>query len=546
MALPDNNFGAAGTAGPVGEPLMILTTYDPVLSTSAILEAKSRGAKIINMSFQTQVPGVVGWTLLPYERVTEDVRNSGVLIFASAGNDGANMDREDCWWVFCWKATVYAPCENDGVICVAGIQANDYAGTENDSVGKHPGSNYGSKVDMYAPFSVYSGPDPDTGGNQAIGVSGTSFSSPYAAGVAALIWAANPALSAGDVWQVLYSTSHERYGMHWPNAYFAVLGQIPQSLFAEIRSPHSGSEVEVNQPIDFVGELTYISLPGDPATVDLTWKDNGNVFYQQEVTMPRASNDGINTMQVYATSNGLAAGDHTIRLEVEGNVRMVYTSLHTSANHEISLAVGNSPPTVTIHSPAEGATFCSGQHITFRGSAIDLGDIRIGIPDHNFRWYSSLWGGPFGEGPTYTSQLLPVGRQTITLRVTDSGGATGEDSTTMTVLDAGSAQCADFPPEAKILSPADGSKYTPTGTDEKGKYITVTLVGQATDREDAESELTVEWYSDVEGFLGSGRSLTVRLHAGTGPTTHTITLRVKDTAGHVTEDPIRIRIEVFV
>ena len=81
-----------------------------------------------------------------------------------------------------------------------------------------PASNYSSgfvgtvqTVDIWAPFDVMVGPDPNNPSNAARWVGGTSFSSPYVAGVAALVWAANPALSADQVEDILITTAGISY-----------------------------------------------------------------------------------------------------------------------------------------------------------------------------------------------------------------------------------------------------------------------------------------------------------------------------------------------
>jgi RecA/RadA recombinase len=101
----------------------------------------------------------------------------------------------------------------------------------------------------------------------------------------------------------------------------------------------------------------------------------------------------------------------------------------------------------------------------------------------------------------------------------------------------------DQPPVAEIIEPKDGSRFLSVEADGTGAYAIVNLVGRASDEEDADEDLVVEWYSDhpIEGagLLGTGRSITVRLHvAGSCGTVgqHTIVLRVIDRAGSISED----------
>jgi hypothetical protein len=105
----------------------------------------------------------------------------------------------------------------------------------------------------------------------------------------------------------------------------------------------------------------------------------------------------------------------------------------------------------------------------------------------------------------------------------------------------------DQPPEAQILEPQDGARFpTDVNTyDTDGFYTTIGLVGNATDEKDGSSELTVEWFSDVEGFLGSGLRTAPQLHTGgrESERVHKITLRVTDSAGNRVEDTITVIIE---
>ncbi len=88
----------------------------------------------------------------------------------------------------------------------------------------------------------------------------------------------------------------------------------------------------------------------------------------------------------------------------------------------------NNPPTVTIASPANGASFTSGSAINFSGSASDSED---GNLTTSLSWTSSV-DGNIGIGGSF-SATLSAGTHTITASVTDSGGKAGSSSVTITV-----------------------------------------------------------------------------------------------------------------
>ena len=86
-------------------------------------------------------------------------------------------------------------------------------------------------------------------------------------------------------------------------------------------------------------------------------------------------------------------------------------------------------------------------------------------------------------------------------------------------------------PTAQITSPGNGTMVGP-GTP-------ITLTGQASDPEQgALSGASLRWYSDIDGFLGTGTTLDVVLSGPPQPCNpetviHTITLEATDGDGHV-------------
>lgn len=88
----------------------------------------------------------------------------------------------------------------------------------------------------------------------------------------------------------------------------------------------------------------------------------------------------------------------------------------------------NQTPVVTITSPIDGSTFDSGTTISFAGTAADPED---GDLTDTLLWESSI-DGPIGMGSSFFTTLSD-GTHTITASATDSGGATGSNSVTITV-----------------------------------------------------------------------------------------------------------------
>jgi len=91
----------------------------------------------------------------------------------------------------------------------------------------------------------------------------------------------------------------------------------------------------------------------------------------------------------------------------------------------------DNPPVVTISSPSDGATFGSGDEISFLGTAIDAedGDLTSGLV-----WQSDIEGEIIGMGGIF-STTLSDGVHLITASATDSADKTGLASITITVGD---------------------------------------------------------------------------------------------------------------
>jgi hypothetical protein len=100
-----------------------------------------------------------------------------------------------------------------------------------------------------------------------------------------------------------------------------------------------------------------------------------------------------------------------------------------AAGFQIGGGPGNTPPTVTITAPANGASVTQGTSVTFSGTANDAEDGNIST---SLTWTSSI-NGNIGSGASFSTSSLSVGAHTITAAVTDSGGAPGSASRSLTV-----------------------------------------------------------------------------------------------------------------
>ncbi len=142
--------------------------------TQGISYCIENGANVISMSY-----GGPGYSAYEQNIITNGYLD-GVLFFGSAGNDGNS-------------AIHYPSCYND-VINVAATDQNDH---------KAGFSNYGTMIDICAPgVDIFS----TMVGNIYQSTQGTSMSTPIAAGLALMIWAADPTMTNEAVEYQIYFT----------------------------------------------------------------------------------------------------------------------------------------------------------------------------------------------------------------------------------------------------------------------------------------------------------------------------------------------------
>jgi hypothetical protein len=451
MGLPDNQYGAAGPAGPVAQPVIVFTLYDFFTSMRALFDAGTAGAKIANMSYGAPVPWYAAWSVLPFEATTAALRTTGMLLFAAAGNEGKNVDAEGCTLGVCWERTWHTPCENAGVICVGGLGGN--------SKNRASGSNYGGdQVDIFAPYTLWLGPDPASPGNQVQVLSGTSFSSPFAAGVAALIWAANPGLSAGAVEDILMNTAHPspdpnvgRY-VNALGAVRAALGNVPPSI-----TLGASGDVPLNVELSLSAEVQDFEDAFPCCTVRWTSDVDGPLGSGYSVTRTFTTL-GKRIITVTATDSGGA-----------------------TTTERMTLNVVNNAPDVTLSKPLEGDEVFRSASVVLRGRASDRNEPQEQLACSRLVWTSSVAGDPFPVTGCEAEVVFATnGPRTLTLTATDPQGSSDTATVSISVVE----PPPNLPPFVQISSPEDHAQVR---TDEP-----LTLSGTATDPEGA-TELSYQW-----------------------------------------------------
>jgi hypothetical protein len=201
----NNGRGKAGVGGMVGD--LMLLKRDSSHYFDAVAAAIGAGADVVSMSFGG---GCNYWCRVwgPSASALQDYADAGgkAVFVASAGNDGRPVD-DDGGWV--------RPCTLGPVICVGALAdgtTSRWFGTS--PTPPAPASNYGSRVDVFAPQGIPVMSYPNLGTNtpvpQVFGA--TSSAAPVVSGVVAMMKAINPDLGPLQVRQILRDTAHPGVG----------------------------------------------------------------------------------------------------------------------------------------------------------------------------------------------------------------------------------------------------------------------------------------------------------------------------------------------
>ncbi len=104
------------------------------------------------------------------------------------------------------------------------------------------------------------------------------------------------------------------------------------------------------------------------------------------------------------------------------------------------------------------------------------------------------------------------------------------ETTTTSAATGGGTAVPNQAPTVVIASPVGLTRYEATyDPDENSFSALVPLTASATDPDGG--PVTIRWYSDLEGFLGTGDSITARLHPNGDASQPVITAIATDSAG---------------
>ncbi|MEA3372415.1 MAG: PKD domain-containing protein [Campylobacterota bacterium] len=384
-AVGDNGLGVAGMAWNI-QIIPVKINYDDVDSYAnysdmvvGIEWCADQGVKVANLSYGgAHRPDIAD--------AAQYLRDRGGLLFMSAGNDGTynSIDNYPDYTSFVAVGATEDPPDNVDLL-------TDW-------------SEYGPFVDIVAPGSQVYTTDMSTDGYGAH--SGTSFSSPITAGLAALIYSINPDFTPEQVENFIFNTAvdlgvtgdDDVYGHGRIDAGAAIMAAggfntLPVSEF--IATPVSGVK-----PLEVSFDASG-SYDSDGELVEYNWDFGDN-----------STGTGVTTSHIYQSN-----GDFTATLTVIDN--------EGASNSSTTLieVINEAPTAILEATPQTGPVPLN---VNFNAAASYDNDGEI----VQYNWL-------FGDGETATGAAAThiyqsSGAFTAKLTVTDDGGATDEATVLIT------------------------------------------------------------------------------------------------------------------
>jgi subtilisin family serine protease len=320
-AVANNLTGIAGITWQ--NPVIPLVVVDSTGSASysniasAIEYAADHGARVINISLAGTMASSTVQSAVNY------AWNKGTVVFAAAGNNG--------------NSTPNYPAACDKVMAVSATNSDDSFASF---------SNYGSWIDLSAPGNNIL--TTSNGGGYSYWY-GTSFASPVAAGVGALVFGVNPSLSAGGLVSLLEANSDD-LGTAGYDAYYG-WGRVNAAKAVAAARAGAGSAPTVT-----------ISAPGNGSSVSGTVTVTGTATSSAGVSQVNLYCDGVPSASTTSASFTFAwntaavtAGTHVLQIQAIDSFGNAGAASETVTVIAVQLPPDTTPPTVQITSPASGA-----------------------------------------------------------------------------------------------------------------------------------------------------------------------------------------------
>ena len=299
----------------------------------------------------------------------------------------------------------------------------------------------------------------------------------------------------------------------------SVNNAVPVAL---ITSHGTGDAVREGETVTFIGAVSDDT--DEASTLSVTWLAGDLEACAAQAPM----DDGTTTCDVL-----IGAGEE---LEIHLEVR---DPKNTLGNDAVTLQITETDaPEVTLSAPTADESYIAGDLIEYVATVTDAED----APEDLSLWFESNLDGriditvlPTSDGEIAGSITLSEGSHDLALWAEDTDGKTGRDRVVIEVV----AE-ADNPPTAVILMPDEADDLI-FYTDQL-----IEMLGEASDDEDAATDLLAEWESSLDGVLDvdatveSDGSITSYSELTEGE--HILTLTVTDTAGQTDSDSVLVEV----
>ena len=408
VAAAINSVGGTGLAPNVELYVYKVTNssngYEFGAIQNALMDAKTLGLDIINMSFQsyehevsyggsTMAASSGCSTILSY--YLNQAYNAGITLVGAAGNYNTSEPSY--------------PGSNSNVINVGSLNST--------GTGKAGFSNYGSTIDLVAPGYVHVA---DEASNTAYtDTQGTSFSAPLVTAAIALYKQKNPSATPAQIESALYASCDpiDDSGSSYTN--WAGNGSLNVAKFLGVNED-GPTEIVINNP-EIVNEELTLEI-GDSLTLDYTV--NGVGTFDHSVNFYTLSGES-NVVSVNSNGKITAVGEGTDYVVIESNADSnVYASVY------VTVTSSSSTPTVSsvTVTPSSLSLDLNGTK-TSTLSAVVNGDNN---PSQNVTWTSSN-----ASVATVSAAGLVTAKATgsATITATSQQDQTKSGQCTVTVID---------------------------------------------------------------------------------------------------------------
>ncbi len=285
-AIGNNNTGVVGVGWNLSiMPIRVSNNSNGGANSFSIANgarwAASQGAQVINVSYE-------GVTSTATIALSKDLKEMGALLFYAAGNDNINIgpDRPD-------------------IVVVSSTTSSDT---------KSSFSNYGNTVSVAAPGSSVRSTRRGGGYRNS---SGTSYASPIAAGVGAMIFSTNLDLGPDDVQEILYASVDDLgapgrdpiYGFGRVNTFNAILeaqSYTPRVLLPIVESFESSSWTDLLNVAS--GSVAVIADAQAPQGAFVLALDNTDIL-ESVLLAGRQTLNGDYLISLMVKAQGVEAGE---------------------------------------------------------------------------------------------------------------------------------------------------------------------------------------------------------------------------------------------